>query len=199
MLSLGSIGFDFVMIKWFKSPASLSWKIVLTTVSKHRRCGYNALHSSETVYCWVLIVSLLGLSSFTNWSCDSSFSITYNDVIMSAIVSQITSLTIVCAAFYSGADQRIYQSSASLAFVRGIHRWPVNSPHKGPVTRKMFPFDDVIMLRWRSQTNSISVLFWHWRLSCIILTILYFGMIYWIVLIVLCLHSSSKTKDCINP
>ena len=36
-------------------------------------------------------------------------------------------------------------SSASLAFVRGIHRWPVNSPHKGPVTRKMFPLDDVIM------------------------------------------------------
>ena len=33
----------------------------------------------------------------------------------------------------------------SLAFVRGIHRWPVNSPHKRPVTRKMFPFDDVIV------------------------------------------------------
>ena len=39
-----------------------------------------------------------------------------------------------------------HQSSASQAFVRGIHRWPVNSPHKRPVTRKMFPFDDVIML-----------------------------------------------------
>ena len=38
-----------------------------------------------------------------------------------------------------------YQSSASLAFVRGIHRWSVNSPHKGPVTRKMFPFHNVIM------------------------------------------------------
>ena len=38
-----------------------------------------------------------------------------------------------------------FQSSASLAFVRGIHRWPVNSPHKGPVTRKMIPFDDVLM------------------------------------------------------
>ena len=37
------------------------------------------------------------------------------------------------------------QSSASLAFVRGIHRWPVNSPHKGPVTWKMFPYDHVIM------------------------------------------------------
>ena len=47
--------------------------------------------------------------------------------------------------FIQGADQRKYQSSASLAFVRGIHRWPVNSPHQGPVTRKMFPFDDVIM------------------------------------------------------
>ena len=41
-----------------------------------------------------------------------------------------------------------HQSSASLALVRGIHRWPVYSPHKGPVTRKMFPFDDVIMVNW---------------------------------------------------
>ena len=37
---------------------------------------------------------------------------------------------------------------ASLAFVQGIHRGPVNSPHKWPVTRKMFPFDDVIMVYW---------------------------------------------------
>ena len=44
------------------------------------------------------------------------------------------------------ASQRIHQSSASLAFVRGIHRGPVNSPHKWPVTRKMSPFNDVIML-----------------------------------------------------
>ena len=46
---------------------------------------------------------------------------------------------------YSGADQRKHQSSASLAFVCGIHRWPVNSAHKWPVTRKKFPFHDVIM------------------------------------------------------
>ena len=49
---------------------------------------------------------------------------------------------------YSGIDERKHQSSASLAFVREIHQWPVNSPHKGPVTQKMFPFDDVIMF-WR--------------------------------------------------
>ena len=71
----------------------------------------------------------------------------YSDVIMGAIASQITSLTIVYSAVYSDADQRKHQSSASLAFVRWIHRGPVNSPHKWPVTRKMFPFDDVIM--WR--------------------------------------------------
>ena len=53
------------------------------------------------------------------------------------MASQITSLTIVYSTVYSGADQRKHQSSTSLAFVRGIHR---------PVTRKMFPFDDVIML-----------------------------------------------------
>ena len=67
----------------------------------------------------------------------------YNDVIMGAIASQITSLTIVHSTIYSGADQRKQQSPASLVFVRGIHRGPVNSPHKWPVTRKMFPFDDV--------------------------------------------------------
>ena len=67
---------------------------------------------------------------------------------MSDMVFQITSFTIVYSIIYSGADQRKHQSSASLAFVRGIHRWPVNSPHKGPVTRKRFPFDDVIMEKW---------------------------------------------------
>ena len=70
----------------------------------------------------------------------------YNDIIMSTIAPQITSLRIVYSTVSSDADQRIYQRSASLAFVRGIHRRPVNSPHKWPVTRKMFPFDDVIML-----------------------------------------------------
>ena len=69
----------------------------------------------------------------------------YDDVIMSARASQITSLTIDDSTVYSDADERKYQSSASLAFVWGIHRWPVNSPHKGRVTRKIFPFDDVIM------------------------------------------------------
>ena len=70
----------------------------------------------------------------------------HSDVIMVAIVSQINSLTIVYSTVNSGADQRKHQSPASLAFVRGIHRGPVNSPHKWPVTQKMFQFDDVFVI-----------------------------------------------------
>ena len=69
----------------------------------------------------------------------------YNDVIMGMMASQITRLIIVYSTVYSSSDQRKHQSSASLAFVRGIHRGPVNSSHKWPVTRKMLPFEDIIM------------------------------------------------------
>ena len=60
----------------------------------------------------------------------------YDNVIIGAMASQITSITIAYSTVYSGADQRKHQSSASLAFVRGINRGPVNAPHKWPVTRK---------------------------------------------------------------
>ena len=59
---------------------------------------------------------------------------------MSVMVSQITGVSIVCSAVCSGADQRKHQNSASLDFVRRIHRWPMESPHKGTVTQKIFPF-----------------------------------------------------------
>ena len=81
---------------------------------------------------------------------------------MGAIASQTTSLTIVYSTVYSDAEQRKHQSSTSQAFVRGIHRWPVNSPHKWPVTRKMFPFDDVIM----SATPCCQRRSLQWRLTC---------------------------------
>ena len=68
----------------------------------------------------------------------------YGDVTMGTMASQITSLAIVYSTVNSSADKIKHQSSASLAFVR-IYQWPVNIPHKGPVTRKLFPFDDVIM------------------------------------------------------
>ena len=90
----------------------------------------------------VVCIGLITVIVFPCWRLDS---LHYNDVIMGAIAYQVTSLTIVYSAVYSDADQRKHQSFASLAFVRGIHRGPVNSPHKWPVTRKIFPFDAVIM------------------------------------------------------
>ena len=84
----------------------------------------------------------------------------YNDVIMGAIASQITSLTIVYSTFYSDADQRKHQSSASLAFVPGIHWGLVNSLREWPVTRKMFRFDDVIM-------DAIDIIIMKHNWSCI--------------------------------
>ena len=63
----------------------------------------------------------------------------YSDVIMGVIASEIASLKIFCSTVYTGTDQRKHQSSASLAFVRGIHRWPVNSSHKWPVTQTIVP------------------------------------------------------------
>ena len=59
--------------------------------------------------------------------------------------------------FLQGADQRKHQNSASMAFVRGIHWWQVNSPHKGPVTRKMFPFDNDTMTTKSTKLYSLGV------------------------------------------
>ena len=77
----------------------------------------------------------------------------YSDVTMDTMASHITSLTIIYLTVIDAEIKKKHQSPASLAFVWGIHRWPVNSPHKWPVTRKMFPFDDVIMQMDNSQSG----------------------------------------------
>ena len=61
----------------------------------------------------------------------------YSEVIMRAMASRV---------FAQPSVQRKDQSSTSLAFVRGIHPWLVDSPHKGPATWQIFQFDDVIMI-----------------------------------------------------
>ena len=71
----------------------------------------------------------------------------YNDVIMSIIASRVTGISIVCSTVCSCADQRKHHSSNSMAFARRIQRWAVDSPHKWPLTRKIVPFDDVIITR----------------------------------------------------
>ena len=112
---------------WFKFHWSSFIRVQLvisSTCSKMAWCR----PLSETMMAW-----------FTDENMRNSVLMLYSDVIMSRISSQITSLTIVYSNVYSGADQRKHQSSASLAFKRGIRRWPVNSPHKWAVK---FPFDE---------------------------------------------------------
>ena len=75
---------------------------------------------------------------------------------MITMASQITGVSIICSAVCSGADQIKHKSSELLTF-RGIYRWPVDSPHKGPVTRKMFPFDDVITSTEPLSSNRASI------------------------------------------
>ena len=76
----------------------------------------------------------------------------YLGVIMSATAFQITLLSIGCSTVCSVTGQIKHQSSASLDFLRGIHRWPVNSLHKGSVMRKLFPFDEVFMDQMENKT-----------------------------------------------
>ena len=104
-------------------------RAVITGCEYPRPMHRNALRQSDAhMHCW------MGSSLFQ--------AIHYNDVIMRAIASQITSLTIVYSIVYSDADQENIKASRHW---RGIHRGPLISPHKWPVTRKMFPFDDIIM------------------------------------------------------
>ena len=104
--------------------------------------------STGTVFCW------------RDW-----FDSYYSEVIMSTMVSHISSTFIVYSTLCSGTDPWKHQSSTPLTFLRGIHRLFVNSPHKGPVTRKMFPFDDVTMIGGQWIEIWLLSLWWGWRNS----------------------------------
>ena len=116
---------------------------------------------AENMFWWTLLTRETALTFWVMWSKSLVYvckkmclrlaeihmdPLHYTDVIMGVMASQITSLSIVCSTVCSGRGQRKHKSSASLTFVRGIHWWPVNSPHKGPVTRKMLTFDNVVMI-----------------------------------------------------
>ena len=102
-------------------------------------------------------------------SCTAWISLTICNTLLHAHVIAITSLgarwslkspasRLFTQPFIQGVDQRKYQSSASLAFVGGIHRWSVNSTHKGSVTWKIFPFDDVIMVAMHKHVKGTHLL-----------------------------------------
>ena len=107
----------------------------------------------------------------------------YSDVNMRAMASQITRVPIACSIVCSYADQRNHQSSASLAFASGLHRWSVDSPHKGPVKRILFSFDDVILKSFYVN------LFWFRSFVCMVWT-------YSLLMLFGRAHPSSKHVNC---
>ena len=126
----------------------LRWHVKICKICYLMLCCCWQLMTCLPPHC-IIIASFLCPYFIFGWNhevlCRCQIFYHYRDVIMSGIASQITGLSIVYSTVYSGADQRTYQSSVSMAFARGIHRCPVNSPHKRPVTRKMFPFDNVLI------------------------------------------------------
>ena len=98
--------------------------------------------------------------------CQQKVIIHYNDVIMTAMASQITDVLVVYWIVYSCTDQRNHQSSASLAFVKGIHWWPGNYLHKGPVTWEMFTFDDVVTITLKHRRPYISNIYLYLTSGC---------------------------------
>ena len=127
-----------------------------------RHCAHHdviIMHGSDCLTTRLIIytasATLHGWSPGTNSLGWTDVCIHYSDVKLDVMASHIISLTMVYWTVYSGADQRRHQSSAPLGFVMGIIRWPVNSPHKWPVTRKVFPFDDVIMCLWDAEAPTL--------------------------------------------
>ena len=161
-------------ILYFDSNVT-SWSLFLRVPVTMRRI-WNRWHNlfpwaiigtKDGLICWRIYASsgltLLNIKQ-TVCGCQSNKTPHWSDVIMSSMAPQITSVSIACWTVCSGADQRKHQSSASPAFVRGIHRWPVDSPHKGPVTWKMFPFDDVTMTCAAETVGNVTcwVMFFRW-------------------------------------
>ena len=134
---------------WFTRPRNVPKLLAFWSRNKVRQI-YDWIRGSSTRFILPLLDSKnmhpISWIMATVCACCALFWLYhYGDVIMSAMASQTTSLSILYSTVYSDADQRKHQTSVSLAFVRGTHRWPVKSPHEGPVTWIKFPFDDVIM------------------------------------------------------
>ena len=127
------------------------WVDVFFTSAKKRYYWlriWNATRNKHKIRSLFFLRSWLGTDRFYSYlqgyliTGDEAFH--FGDIITSSMVPQITGVLMVCSAVGSGAEQRKHQSSTSLAIMRRFHRWPMNYPHKGPVTPKIIPFDDVI-------------------------------------------------------
>ena len=144
---------------WFETPSCPLW-CHCNEKTMIRVCGNyvqaTSPNGTNTAHCSSPSTRSLASLLYIFIDHDLFKDVHYNDAIMDAMASQITSLTIVYSSVYSSGDQRIHQSSELLAFVRWIHRWAVNSPHKWPVTRSFDVFFDLRL------NTRLSKQWWGW-------------------------------------
>ena len=173
MFGFVNLGIDPVLLEYLMITMTLQWG--------HNGCAMGSQITSltivySTVHCFTgadqrkhqSSSSLAFVREIHRWpvNCTHKWPITqkmsqFDDAIMYVIVSamapQIASISIVCSTVCSGAPQRKHQSSESLAFLRGIHRWPVDSPHEGPLTGKFFHLMTSSWFRWQHRQGTFSL------------------------------------------
>ena len=128
---------------------ALHWRTLIIVHKRLYKSTWRVLRNApEQIYMhisWFLRLSVVWICFAGRVNFADTSAVHYSDVVMRAMAFEITGASIVYTTVCSGTHQRKHQNSASLASVRGIHRWPLNSPHKGAVTQKTISFDDVIM------------------------------------------------------
>ena len=174
MFRIINLGIDPVLLEYPMITMTLQWRhndngcaigsqiTSLTIVYSTVYCFTGAdqrKHQSSSSLAFVREIHRWPVNSMHKWPITQKMS-QFHDAIMyvivSAIAPQIASISIVCSTVSSGAPQRKHQSSESLAFLRGIHRWPVDSPHKGPVTGKFFYLMTSSWFRWQHRQGTFS-------------------------------------------
>ena len=103
---------------------------------------WSVAHGVAGLTCWVVTQQVREANPWATLYCLLPHH--YSDVIMSAMASQINDVSIILTRLCRRRSKKISKLRVT-GLCEGIHRSPVNSPHKGSVTRKIFPFDDVIM------------------------------------------------------
>ena len=145
------------LIGWRVHYQCQKFKKVTYFLSFYNRCALWVL-SKVYIQLFISIYSYLYHNAHLSKSCCYDVHREhYSNDIMGAMASQIIKFTVVYTTIYSGADQRKHQSSASLAFMWRIHRWPMSSPHKGPVIQKIImKYDnDIIACLIKLNTNQL--------------------------------------------
>ena len=130
-----SIILDYFVLSYCLCRLAVSWPTCLANrpfdFPEYSPSICDHAYNQQYVFTWFIVLNRFA------WICEHLYNIIYSPSITYAMAFQITGVTNVCSTVCPSANEMRHQSFAALAFVSGIHRLMVDSPHKWPVTRKM--------------------------------------------------------------